>query len=187
MREVLRAAATASFIVGVVLMLVNPPSLSGAEDLITIILVAVAIVLVTAWITVSLMGGGAEEERRYEQMVQRSESLARGPAYAREADAFEALVSDAMDRLPAEFQEALSKIPVIVSFRGHEYRAYGHYHGDTIARDNWADRITIYQDTLVRDFGHDEELLRAQVERTLRHELAHHLGWGERGVRELGL
>ena len=31
----------------------------------------------------------------------------------------------------------------------------------------------------------DEE--RAQVVRTLRHELAHHLGWGERGVRELGL
>ena len=37
----------------------------------------------------------------------------------------------------------------------------------------------IYQDTLERDFGHDPELLRAQVERTLRHELAHHLGWGE--------
>jgi hypothetical protein len=27
----------------------------------------------------------------------------------------------------------------------------------------------------------------AQVERTLRHELAHHLGWGELGVRDLGL
>jgi hypothetical protein len=25
------------------------------------------------------------------------------------------------------------------------------------------------------------------VERTLRHELAHHLGWRERGVRDLGL
>jgi predicted Zn-dependent protease with MMP-like domain len=30
-------------------------------------------------------------------------------------------------------------------------------------------------------------MLRAQVERTLRHEVAHHLGWGERGVRGLGL
>ena len=45
----------------------------------------------------------------------------------------------------------------------------------------------LYQDTLERDFGFDPELLRAQVERTLRHELAHHLGWGERGVRGLGL
>jgi hypothetical protein len=25
------------------------------------------------------------------------------------------------------------------------------------------------------------------VTRTLRHELAHHLGWGEKGVRGLGL
>ena len=33
----------------------------------------------------------------------------------------------------------------------------------------------------------DPELLRAQVERTVRHEIAHHLGWDERGVRDLGL
>jgi predicted Zn-dependent protease with MMP-like domain len=45
----------------------------------------------------------------------------------------------------------------------------------------------IYQDTLERDFGHDPDLLRAQVERVVKHELAHHLGWGESGVRGLGL
>ena len=45
----------------------------------------------------------------------------------------------------------------------------------------------VFQDTIERDFGRDPELLRAQVERTLRHEVAHHLGWGERGVRGLGL
>jgi predicted Zn-dependent protease with MMP-like domain len=39
----------------------------------------------------------------------------------------------------------------------------------------------------MRDFGHDPELLKAQVTRTVRHELAHHLGWGEPGVRGLGL
>ena len=76
---------------------------------------------------------------------------------------------------------------MVVSHRGREHRAYGHYFGDTVARDTYPDRIVIYQDTLERDFGHDPELLRAQVERTLRHEVAHHLGWGERGVRELGL
>ena len=36
-------------------------------------------------------------------------------------------------------------------------------------------------------FGHDPALLRAQVERTVRHELAHHLGWDEPGMRGLGL
>jgi predicted Zn-dependent protease with MMP-like domain len=30
-------------------------------------------------------------------------------------------------------------------------------------------------------------LLREQVEQTVRHELAHHLGWDEPGVRGLGL
>jgi hypothetical protein len=29
--------------------------------------------------------------------------------------------------------------------------------------------------------------LRAEVVRTVRHELAHHLGWDELGVRDLGL
>jgi predicted Zn-dependent protease with MMP-like domain len=61
------------------------------------------------------------------------------------------------------------------------------YMGGTIARDIYPDRIVIYQDTLERDFGHDSDLLRAQVERVVRHELAHHLGWGEPGVRDLGL
>ena len=35
--------------------------------------------------------------------------------------------------------------------------------------------------------AHDPELLKAQVTRTVRHELAHHLGWDEKGVRGLGL
>ena len=38
-----------------------------------------------------------------------------------------------------------------------------------------------------RDFGDDPAELRAQVTRTVRHELAHHLGADELGVRELGL
>ena len=45
----------------------------------------------------------------------------------------------------------------------------------------------IYRDTLERDFGHDRDLLARQVEQTLRHELAHHLGWDEGGVGGLGL
>ncbi len=40
----------------------------------------------------------------------------------------------------------------------------------------------IFRDTLRRDFGHDADLLRDQVTRTVRHELAHHVGFDELGV-----
>ena len=96
-------------------------------------------------------------------------------------------MADAIDQLPVEFQRLLDDTPVVISQHGMENRAYGHYFGDTAARDNYPDRIVLYQDTLERDFGHDPDLLRAQVERTLRHEVAHHLGWNEPGVRDLGL
>lgn len=102
-------------------------------------------------------------------------------------DEFETMVADAIDRLPEEFQTALERVPVVVSELGAEERAYGQYFGDGIARERYEDRIVIYRDTLERDFGHDRELLAAQVERTLRHELAHHLGWDEDGVGGLGL
>ncbi len=44
----------------------------------------------------------------------------------------------------------------------------------------------IFQDTLGRDFGSDPDLLARQVERTLRHEVAHHLAHNEPGVAALG-
>jgi predicted Zn-dependent protease with MMP-like domain len=100
---------------------------------------------------------------------------------------FESLVADAIDALPDEFQEVLERVPVVVSDLGTEALAYGQYFGDGVARERYEDRIVIYRDTLERDFGHDRKLLARQVERTLRHELAHHLGWGERGVGGLGL
>lgn len=105
----------------------------------------------------------------------------------RETDEFEKLVVDAIDALPEQFQKVLEGVAVIVSDLGSEHHAYGHYFGDGVARERYEDRIVIYRDTLERDFGHDRALLARQVERTLRHELAHHLGWDEDGVAGLGL
>jgi predicted Zn-dependent protease with MMP-like domain len=100
---------------------------------------------------------------------------------------FESLVADAIDALPEQFQKILEGVAVIVSDLGSEHHAYGHYFGDGVARERYEDRIVIYRDTLERDYGHDRDLLARQVERTLRHELAHHLGWDESGVAGLGL
>jgi predicted Zn-dependent protease with MMP-like domain len=186
-RPILRAAAIAGFTVGVLLFLLNPPSLSGAGGLLTLTVGAVAFVLLCAWGFVGLMGRDVMPEDEFERLVRRTEELARHPQLAEQVTEFELLVAEAIDRLPVEFQVLLETTPVVVSQRGAEHGAYGHYYGDTVSRENFEDRIVLYQDTLERDFGWDSDLLRAQVERTLRHELAHHLGWNEPGVRGLGL
>jgi predicted Zn-dependent protease with MMP-like domain len=186
-RGPIKAGIAALFAVGVLLLLLNPPSLSGAEGLAVIIGGALLLLLGTAWATVALTGRDSMTEQEFERLVRRSEELAGQPALRSETSEFDLLVAEAIDELPLDFQRLLDDTPVVVSQHGRENRAYGHYFGDTVARDNYPDRIVLYQDTLERDFGHDPDLLRAQVVRTLRHELAHHLGWGEPGVRELGL
>ena len=149
-------------------------------------------------------GGELQNEAEFEAIVQRAEELAsRGYDTVPDSDLagyddddeyeldddedFKALVRSALDELPLEFHRALEHVAVVVSDGGRRQHAYGLYQGDTVARDHFHDRILIFRDTLERDFGHDPELLKAQVRRTVRHELAHHLGWDEDGVRGLGL
>ncbi|HEY6775832.1 MAG TPA: metallopeptidase family protein [Thermoleophilaceae bacterium] len=191
MRDALRgpitAALAAAFLVGLVLLFLNPPSLSGAQGMAVITGGALLLVLLTAWGTVALTGRDGMTEPEFERLVRRSEELGREAALRAAATEFDLLVAEAIDRLPEDFQRLLDTTPVVISQHGAENRAYGHYFGDTVARDNFPDRIVLYQDTLERDFGHDPDLLRALVERTLRHELAHPLGWRVGGVRELGL
>ena len=140
-----------------------------------------------------------EDEAEFERLVVHAEELARENLAAEpdegefleldpyDPDGFETLVREALDDLPDLLIKALDRVPVVISDKGRKARAYGLYQGDTVARDNYHDRIVIFRDTLRRDFGHDPDLLRAQVTRTVRHELAHHLGADELGVRELGL
>jgi predicted Zn-dependent protease with MMP-like domain len=141
-----------------------------------------------------------EDEEEFEELVRRSEYLARENLAVdpdedefdevldpRDPDDFEELVRQALDDLPDLLLKSLDHVGVVISDDGRRHRAYGLYQGDTAARDNYPDRIVIFRDTLLRDFGHDPDELRAQVTRTVRHELAHHLGADELGVRELGL
>jgi predicted Zn-dependent protease with MMP-like domain len=183
------AIAIAAFVTGMLVWFVDPPSLDGAEGLLSLIIGGAAFIYFVAWITTLMMGEDLERmpEEEFERIVMRSEELAREPERARDATEFELIVAEALDRLPPEFQEVLREVPVIVSQRGHEFHAYGHYYGDSVAGGRYEKRIVIYQDTLTRDFGEDLDLLSQQVERVVRHEVAHHLGWNESGVRGLGL
>jgi predicted Zn-dependent protease with MMP-like domain len=142
-----------------------------------------------------------EDEAEFERVVERAERLAREGTYAEPDEGefldldpyddhdFEELVRDALDDLPDLLRPLIENhnVAVVISDGGRRRRAYGLYHGDGATRDEVPDRIVIYRDTLRRDFGHDPELLRRQVTITVRHELAHHIGFDELGVRGLGL
>ena len=182
----LKAAGLTAFIAGCAWLLLDPPSESGISATLTIVAAAAAIIVVMAWVTVLMIGEEMPEEE-FRRIVDRSDMLAMLPPPDREPSEFDELVIAAIDDLPDEFLEILADTPVTVSNQGHVRHAYGLYVGGTVARDVYPDHIVIYEDTLTRDFGHDTALLRAQVQRTVRHEVAHHLGWDERGVRGLGL
>ena len=141
-----------------------------------------------------------ESEEDFDRVVERSERLARQGTAAdpdeeefleldpTRDEHFEEIVREALDELPDLLQEALRRnVGVVISDDGRSHRAYGLYRGDGVARDNVPDQIIIFRDTLRRDFGHDPEALREQVTITVRHELAHHLGADELGVKDLGL
>jgi predicted Zn-dependent protease with MMP-like domain len=140
-----------------------------------------------------------ESEHEFDALVRRSEELAR-EGLAIDPDElefleldplddedFEELVRDALDDLPDLLRNALAHVAVVISDGGRRRGAYGLYQGGSVARDDVHDRIVIFRDTLRRDFGHSPELLREQVVKTVRHELAHHVGFDELGVSRLDL
>src|SRR5919198_5031178 len=165
---------------------------------------AVAVVLFGGFVLIGLRMADyrePESEEEFEQVVLRAERLAREGVAAQpdesefldldpydDAD-FEARVADALDELPDLLRALVQNhnVAVVISDGGRRRGADGLYHGDGATRDDVPDRIVVYRDTLRRDFGHDPEMLRDQVTRTVRHELAHHIGFDELGVRDLGL
>jgi predicted Zn-dependent protease with MMP-like domain len=205
MRRIL-AASTASLCVGVLVI----TALQGLEPTYPLRLIQGAMAAAGAFALLGVFVAvistrmvdyrHPRDEEEFERLVRRSERLARENLAAEPDEGefleldpydprdFEELVREALDDLPDILRAALDRnVAVLISDDGRRHRAYGLYQGDTIARDTTQDRIVIFRDTLLRDFGHDADELRAQVLRTVRHELAHHLGADELGVRELGL
>jgi predicted Zn-dependent protease with MMP-like domain len=199
-------AATVAFSVGLTaIVLMQGFSESFALRLLQAAAVAVSATAVFGGLIVLVMSRLAdwrepEGEAEFEQIVRRSERLARTGVGADpdevdfldepdplDDEGFEELVRDALDDLPDLLRNALQHVAVVISDQGRRHRAYGLYMGDGPLRDDVPDRIVIFRDTLRRDFGHDPEALREQVTRTVRHELAHHVGFDEMGVRGLGL
>ncbi len=206
LRRILFAAAIALSLALSAIVVMQGFSTDGwirAAQLVAVIVVGAA-AIGGAFVAVGLRMAGWQEpeaEEDFERVVLRAERLAREGTAAEpeetefldldpyDDDDFEELVKDALDDLPDLLARLIENhnVAVVISDGGRRRGAYGLYHGDGATRDDVPDRIVIYRDTLRRDFGHHPELLRAQVTQTVRHELAHHVGFDELGVRRLGL
>jgi len=198
-------AALIALSVGLVVIVVGQGfssvgAVRAMEDVALGVIVAALLMGFAAFVAVRLAGWrDPESEKEFEEIVRHSERLAReGLAVDPDENEFlelnplddsdfEELVRDALDDLPDLLRNALSHVAVVISDGGRRRGAYGLYEGDGATRDNTHDRIVIFRDTLRRDFGHEPELLRDQVTRTVRHELAHHVGFDELGVSRLDL
>ncbi len=210
-RRIALAALVAISVGLVIIVILQGTSSSGpirtVEQLAVGIVVIAGFTGVIAFVAVGLAGWhDPESERDFDALVMQAERLAGSglapPAGRRLAEPtegqfieldplddadFDELVRDALDDLPDLLRNALGHVAVVVSDDGARHRAYGLYQGDGATRDNYPDRVIIFRDTLRRDFGHDADLLRGQVTRTVRHELAHHVGFDELGVSRLDL
>lgn len=119
-------------------------------------------------------------------------------------DAFERLVSEALDELPKEFGDRLDNIDVVIQgwpTRGQLIAAglhpdrqtlFGLYQGVPQTKRGRSyglvppDKITIFQGPIEVHFRTDPAI-RAAVKRTVIHEIAHHFGISDERLRELGV
>jgi predicted Zn-dependent protease with MMP-like domain len=105
---------------------------------------------------------------------------------------FDELVAEAMDTMPTWVLETMDNVEVLVEDLPPpgQSNLLGLYHGVPLTeRRNYAwvlpDTITLYRATIMAVAGHDEERLRAQVRRTIAHEIAHHFGISDERLHEL--
>jgi predicted Zn-dependent protease with MMP-like domain len=122
------------------------------------------------------------------------------PSGSRPPDAFERLVADALDGLPADAQRLLGAVAIVIEDWPTPDQArsgdadgwlYGLYEGTPIveyAADQvpFPNKITLFRGPLEHDFPHPGELAE-EVRTTVLHELAHHLGFDHDRLTALGL
>ncbi|MDP3758506.1 MAG: metallopeptidase family protein [Candidatus Daviesbacteria bacterium] len=103
---------------------------------------------------------------------------------------FEKLVAKAIDSLPENTQNKMDNVEIVVEQGSPRGPYLGLYEG--VPKTAWGrgfgmilpDKITIFQAPLER-MARSREELKEVVRNVVWHEIAHHFGFNEKGVREL--
>ena len=106
---------------------------------------------------------------------------------------FEELVVEGIDALPDWVHEAMENVSVLIEDGPPTGQPglLGLYHGVPLSHrgGNYTnvlpDTITLYRASIVAYAGPNEERVRAQVVRTVAHEVAHHFGISDDRLREI--
>lgn len=111
---------------------------------------------------------------------------------------FEALVSEVLDSIPEEFAKELDNVEVVVEAwpsqddlqsvgAGAGVTLYGLYRGVAkTRRANYSgvlpDKIVIYAGPILAHFDGNSDAVKAQVRKTVLHEIGHHFGMSEQDI-----
>jgi predicted Zn-dependent protease with MMP-like domain len=110
-----------------------------------------------------------------------------------DAEAFEAIVVDELDRLPDDMVDGLENVVFVVEDRPEDgsldllglYDGYALTERDRYGMGEMPDRIILYREPLLAITA-DEQELREEIHVTLVHEIAHFYGIDDDRLHDLG-
>ncbi|HUV58103.1 MAG TPA: metallopeptidase family protein [Acidimicrobiales bacterium] len=105
---------------------------------------------------------------------------------------FEELAEEALKTLPHELAVQIENLAIIVDDSASGGNLFGLYEGIPLTKRGplsysgvMPDRITLYQTTIC-DHCRNEDEVKAQIRKTVIHEVAHHFGISDPRLEELG-
>jgi predicted Zn-dependent protease with MMP-like domain len=118
-----------------------------------------------------------------------------------DSERFENLVAEAIEKLPEAFRERLENIDIVVAdtptrdqsktLKGKKETLLGLYEGVPLTERTHdygfvtPDKITIFQKPIESMCRNDTQII-AEIQRVVRHEIAHHFGISDERLEELG-
>ena len=116
---------------------------------------------------------------------------------------FEELVAEAVEALPDEFQEKLENVDIVVDDFPSQYQIrnsnlekgfslLGLYEGVPLTQRHSSygmvvpDKITIFQKAIEAECPTSDEMdIKVEIQKVVRHEIAHHFGIGDARLKEI--